>query len=230
MTIAAAVCAFNFQATVNVQQDQQQVQQKLTMVKQGVADNQAALRQYTWIEQTNVLLKGEIKKTTYYRCQYDPDGTVQKMDTGAFPPPSQPRGRVRQHVIEKKTDELESYMQQAGALVKKYVPPNPEQMKANFEAGNTSLGQGGPGTVQLQFRNYVKPEDSLTLTFVPAQKALAQINVNTYMDNQKNTVTLQVTFQKLPEGPNYAAQTVLNAPAKNIQVQTISSNFQRIGH
>ena len=150
------------------------------MVKEGVAKNQAALRQYAWIEQTNVLRKGEAKKTTYYQCQYGSDGTVQKVPTGGSPPPGQPRG-IRGRVIERKTEELESYMQRAVALVKQYVPPNPEEMEADFQAGNASLGRGGPGTVQLQFRNYVKSGDSVVFTFDTAARALTHINVNTYM-------------------------------------------------
>jgi len=40
-------------------------------------------------------------------------------------------------------EELESYTLQATALVKQYVPPNPEQMETDFQAGNASLGQAG---------------------------------------------------------------------------------------
>ena len=49
------------------------------------------------------------------------------------------------------------------------------------------------------------------------------------MNNQNDTVALQVNFQTLPGGPNYVAQTVLDAPGKSIQVQTTSSSCRRIG-
>jgi len=225
LMLSTAVCAFILSAAAA----QQALQQKLEIVKQAVAQNQAALRQYTWTEQTNVLLKGEIKKTSYYQCRYGPDGTIQKTETGSSPAPNQQRGRVRQHVIEKKTGELKEYMQQAGALVKQYVPPDPQQMKAEFQSGNASLSQAGAGDIGLEFKNYVKPGDSLVLTFNTAAKALSQINVNTYMSDQKDAVSLQVNFQTLPGGPHYVAQTLLNAPAKSIQVQTTSSNYQRMG-
>lgn len=224
LMLSAAVCVLSLQSQPRAQQE---LRRKLAMVKEAVAQNQAALRQYTWTEQTNVLLNGEVKKTTYYQCQYGPNGTVQKTPTGGSPPPSQPRG-LRGRVIERKKDELESYMQQAGSLVKQYVPPNPQQMEANFQAGNASLGPAGAGALQLRFTNYVKPGDSLVLTFDTAAKALTQINVNTYMNDQSDPVTLQVNFQTLPGGPHYVAQTALNAPAKGVQVQTTSSNFQRI--
>jgi hypothetical protein len=225
--LTMAICLPSLQLPAQAQQ--QELQQKLAMIKEGVAQNQAALRHYTWTEQTNVLLKGEVKKTVYYQCEYGPDGTVQKMQTGSSPAAAKQRGRLREHVVEKKTDELKEYMQQAGALVKQYVPPNPEQMKASFQSGNASLAEAGPGAVQLDFKNYVKPGDSLALRFGTATKSLSQIKVKTYMSGPSDAVTLQVNFQTLPGGPNYVAQTVLDAPAKNIQVQTTSSNFQRIG-
>ncbi len=145
LMLSTAVCALIFQTDAVAQQD---LQQKLTIVKNSVAQNQAALHQYTWTEQTNILLKGEIKKTSYYQCRYGPDGTVEKTETGSSPAPSQQRGRVRQQVVEKKVGELKEYMQQAGALVKQYVPPDPQQMKADFQSGNASLSKTGTGGYQ----------------------------------------------------------------------------------
>lgn len=225
MMVSGAFCALAFQQQTWAQQPE--LQQKVSQVREAVEQNQAALHQYTWSEQTNVLRKGEVKKTTDYQCQYGSDGTVQKTAVGGSAPPPEKHG-VRGRVVEKKKDELQSYMQQAGALVKEYVPPNPQQIKANFQAGNASLGQAGPGAIQLQFKNYVKPGDSLVLTFNTATKALTQISVNTYMNDSTDIVTLQVNFQALPGGPNYVAQTVLNAPAKEMQVQTTSSNYQKM--
>ena len=225
LILIATVFAFTVQPQARAQSA---LQEKFAMVKQGVEQNQAALRQYAWTEETNVLLNGEVKKTTYNRCQYGPDGAVQKTVINSSPPPAEKRG-VRGRVIEKKKEELGDYMQQASALVKQYVPPNPQQMQSAFQAGSASLGQAGPGTLQLQFQNYVKPGDSLVFTFDTAAKALIRIDVKTYMSDKKDAVTLQVNFQTLPSGPNHVAQTVLDAPAKKIQVQTTSSSYQRMG-
>jgi hypothetical protein len=131
--------------------------------------------------------------------------------------------------VEKKKGGLKDYMQQAGALIKQYVPPDPQQMKEDFQSGNASLSHTGADEIGLDFKNYVKPGDSLVLTFNTAAKALTHINVNTYMNDQKDAVTLQITFETLPGGPNYVSQTLLSAPAKSIQVQTTSSNYQRLG-
>jgi len=56
----------------------QDLQQRLAAVKQSVAANQQALRSYTWLEKTELSLKGEVKATKVDSCRYGPDGKVQK--------------------------------------------------------------------------------------------------------------------------------------------------------
>jgi hypothetical protein len=46
------------------------------------------------------------------------------------------------------------------------------------------------------------------------------------MDDPKDTVTLAVQMASLPDGTNYAQQTVLDATAKKLQVTTTNSNYQ----
>ncbi|MGA7415321.1 MAG: hypothetical protein WBW33_32915 [Bryobacteraceae bacterium] len=206
---------------------QSPVQEKVAMVKAAVAQNKAALMHYIWTEQTNIMLNGEVKKTTNYQCMYGPDGSVQKTATGGTPPPAPKRG-LRGKIVENKTEDLTDYMQRAATLVKQYVPPNPEQIQGAFQQGNVTIGTDGPEVLQLQFTNYVKPGDSMVFYFNKQAKALSQITVNSYMNDQTDAVSLQVNFQTIPGGPNYVAQTTLNAPAKKITVQTTSSNYQKM--
>ena len=81
---------------------------------------------------------------------------------------------------------------------------------------------------QLVFHNYAKQGDQMSIGFDAAAKKIATINVNTYMDDPKDAVTLAVQMASLPDGTNYAAQTVLNATAKQIQVTTSNSNYAKI--
>ena len=46
----------------------QDLQQKLAAVKQAAAANQQALRSYTWLEKTELSLKGEVKATKVDRA------------------------------------------------------------------------------------------------------------------------------------------------------------------
>ena len=91
-------------------QDAKEVlQQKLGQVKQSMAENQARLRQYSWVETTEVSLKGEVKKREQKQCQYGPDGNVQKIplsgDSGGGGGGSKGGGRrggLKQKVVENK--------------------------------------------------------------------------------------------------------------------------------
>jgi hypothetical protein len=224
------VTSFIFTATLGMtaQGVQQELQQKLAAVKQSLARNQEALRDYTWTQHTEISLNGQLKKTKDEMCRYGPDGTVQKTSAGPPSPQMEMRG-IRGRIAEKKKDELEGYMERASALIHSYIPPSQQSVEQAFRAGNASLGQAGPGTIQLQFRNYLKPGDSLTVSFSEAAKVLREITVTSWLDDPKDAVSLQVDFQTLPDGTNYAATTILTASAKHVQVKTQNSGYQRVG-
>ena len=203
------------------------LQQKLAAVKQSVAENQQKLHQYQWVETTQLTLKGDAKPPKQSMCQYSPYGTVEKTPMG--PPSEPPSGRrVKQRIIEKKKEEMQEYMGQVKDLLGMYVPPDPQKMAQVFQAGKVSLNSAGGG-VNLVFRDYALPGDQMTLSFDLAARKITNLNVNSYMGESKDAVTLQVQMASLPGGINYAQQTVLNASAKQLVVTTTNSNYQKIG-
>ena len=203
------------------------LQEKLAAVKESIAANQQRLHKYQWMETTQLTLNGEAKPPSQSLCQYGPDGKVQKTPMG--PPPAPPSGgRMKQRIIEKKKEEMQDYMGQVKSLLALYVPPDPQKMAQAFQAGNASLNPN-PGAVELVFKNYAQPGDQMTLSFDMATKKVTSVNVNTYMDDPKDTVTLAVQMASLPDGTNYTQQSVLNATAKKLQVTTTNSNYQPIG-
>jgi len=204
-----------------------EVQQKLAAVKQAAAENKQNPLQYHWIETTQLTLKGDAKPPTKNSCQYGPDGRVQKTPIG--PPPQQPSGgRAKQKLIEKKKEEMKDYMQDVKAVLGMYVPPDPQKMQAAFQAGKVSLNPVG-GAVNLLFTDYAQPSDKMTLTFDTAAKKISGLNINTYMGQEKDVVTLKVQMASLPDGTSYEQQTVLGATAKQLVVTTTNSDYQKLG-
>src|SRR5262245_55640700 len=65
----------------------QSPQEKIAALKQSLAANQAALRQYSWIETTVISMKGEVKKQEQKQCSYGADGK------GPEEAPRRPSGR-----------------------------------------------------------------------------------------------------------------------------------------
>ncbi len=92
---------------------------------------------------------------------------------------------------------------------------------------STLLNPAG-GVVNLIFADYAQPGDRMTLTFDTAAKKITSLRVNTYMSQAKDAVTLQVQMASLPDGTNHAERTVLNASAKELEVTTSNSNYQKL--
>jgi hypothetical protein len=60
----------------------------------------------------------------------------------------------------------------------------------------------------------------------PTTSALLGLGVNTWLDKADETVTLAVKMSTLPDGALYAAETTLNAAAKNITVVIQNSGYK----
>lgn len=220
------IAAAAFVAAIPALPQNPELQEKLAAVKQSMAENKQRLRQYQWIETTQLTLKGDQKPPSQNSCVYGPDGQVQKTPIG--PPPQQPSGgRLKERIIEKKKAEMKDYMQDVKSVLSMYVPPDPQKMQAAYQAGKASLNPV-PGAVNLVFTDYAQPGDKMTLTFDTAAKKITSLNINTYMGEEKDAVTLQVQMGSLPDGTNYVQQTVLNATAKQLVVTTTNSNYQKM--
>ncbi|MGA3210938.1 MAG: hypothetical protein ABSD20_06485 [Terriglobales bacterium] len=202
------------------------LQQKIAALKQSVAANQMKLHRFQWTETQAFTLKGDPKPSKQYSCFYGPDGTVQK--NLISPPPAPPSGgRLKKRIIEKKKDELEDYMAGVKTLLGLYVPPNSQLIQQAFDRGNVSVTLI-PGSKEkpFVFNNYAQPGDQMKITYDSIAQKVISISIKTYMDNPKNTVSLNVQFSTLPDGTNYVRQTVLNATAKKLVVTTMNSNYR----
>jgi hypothetical protein len=203
-----------------------ELQEKISAVKQNVAENKMKLHQYQWTETMQLTLKGDPKPPSTNLCQYGPDGTVQK--TLVSPPPEPPSGgRVKKRIIAKKKEEMKDYMGEVKTLLAQYVPPDPAKIQQALQAGKASLTPMG-GVVNLVFKDYALAGDQMTLTFDSAAKKITSLNINTYLGEEKDAVTLQVQMGSLPDGTNYTQQSVLNATAKQLVVTTTNSNYQKL--
>jgi hypothetical protein len=200
---------------------------QLDMLKQAMAANAQKLHQYQWIETTQVTLNGEQKPVTQNSCQYGPDGTVQKTPLG--PPPAEPSGGpLMRRIIEKKQAEMKQYMGEVKGVLNQYLPPDPQKMEQARQAGNLSVNLV-PGAANLNFKNYVQQGDQMTLTFDTIVKKISSVNINTYMGDTQDAVTLLVQMASLPDGTNYAQQTTLSATAKQLVVTTTNASYQKLG-
>jgi hypothetical protein len=205
----------------------QDLQQKLAAAKESAARNQQALRTYSWLEKSELSLKGEVKSTKVDMCRYGPDGKVQKTPVVEPPPPEKKRG-LKGKIVAKKTGEMKEELEAAVALVQQYLPPSPDLMQVVMNAGTASIGQAGPGMAALKFPGYVKKGDALTLTFDSTVKALRQIDVTTWLDEPEDAVTFKIAMESLPDGTSHPATVTLGIPKRQLVVTITKSNYQKV--
>jgi hypothetical protein len=207
------------------------LQQKVTQVKESMAANKQALSRYTWQEQQTTSIKGEVKKQQMFQVQNGPDGKPQKTLLG--PPPEQQEpsgGRLKRHVVEKKKEEYKDYGQQIAELAQSYAQPEPGKLQQAFAQGNAMLGSGGaPGEIKLVIHNYVKPNDTVTMTFNTAEKAIQSLQIASYLDDPKDAVNITAQFARLPDGTNHVANMLVNGVSKELTVNVQNSNYQKLG-
>ena len=212
--------------------ESQDMQQKIAAAKQAAAKNQQALRAYTWIEKTEILMKGEVKNTKLESCRYGPDGKVQKtpLSEPAKKTPPGPKARMKAQakakVVEKKTGELKEDMEAAGALVHQYLPPSPDKIQAAQAAGKITAPRGHPTALRRSRTTSRRATPSPHPR--PGAKAMRQINVDTWKDDPSDKVTLNVQMQSLPDGTDYAGNIVLAVPSSHIEVHITNSNYQKL--
>ena len=214
-----------------------ELQQRLADLKESMAKNKQAIAQYTWTETVTISLKGEQKKQEHFQVRIGPDGKPQKTSLDP-PPPAQASdqgggrrgGRLKEHVVEKKTEEYQDYAQQMKALAQQYVPPDKDKLQQAYQQGNVTLGPaaGDPNDVQIVIKNYVKPQDSMTLLFDKSKKQLLSLKVASYMDDPKDAMNLTVQFDRLPDGTNHVSSTAIDGVSKQLNVATQNSNYQHL--
>jgi hypothetical protein len=208
-----------------------ELQQRVADVKQSAARNKQALMSYSWNEVVTISLKGEQKKQEHFQVRLGPDGKPQK--TSLDPPDEAAApsgGRMKQRVVAKKKEEYKDYAEQMKALAQQYVPPDGDLLQKAQAQGNVTLGStaNAPNEVQLVIRNYLKPQDSMTLVFDKTQKALISIQIASYMDDTKDAVNLTVQFSRLPDGTNHVQSLVINGVSKQLNIATQNSNYQHV--
>ena len=204
-----------------------QVEEKLMAIHQAQVANKQKLAQYTWQETETISIKGEVKDTKIYQVTVVNGQQQKNLLNNEKAQAGGREGRIKERIIEKKTEEYEQYGQQIGALAKQYTAPSPEALMQAKQAGNISI-QPGAGTVNLIIKNYVKSGDSMTMTISELTHAPVSVQVNSYLNDPKDAVTINAQFAQLPDGTNHVATTTIDGVSKQLTVSEQNSNYQRL--
>ena len=185
------------------------------------------MAQYSWQETETIAIKGSVKDTKIYQVQMVNGQQQKTLVNNEKAQSGGHEGRMKERIIQKETEEYEQYGQQIGALAKQYTTPNPEALMQAKQAGNISV-QPGAGTVSLVIKNYVKQGDSMTMTISEQTHSPVSLQVNSYLNDPKDAVTISAQFAQLPDGTNHVATTQVNGVSKHLTVTDQNSNYQHL--
>jgi hypothetical protein len=206
-----------------------QLQERVAEVKESAAKNKQALSQYSWQQKQTISVKGEVKDTKTFQVRLGPDGKPQKTEVGNLPQSGGGEQGPGRRVKEKKAEEYKEYGQQIAALAQQYAQPNPEKLQQAYEQGNLELASdGGPaGQVQMVIKNYVKPNDKVTLTFNQQAKAIQSLHILSYLNDPKDAVAIDAQYSQLPDGTNHVSGMQINGTSKGLVVTTQNSDYKK---
>jgi len=207
-------------------QGSSEIQENINLIKQNFTSSQASIKKYSWIETTTTFLNGEQKSVAQNQCYYDVSGNLVKVPTGATTQAKTPGG-IRGRIAANKKEDIEAYIEKAKTQIKAYIPPQPSKLQEIYASGRVEIKVLDPGKkFELDFFDYIKTDDLLAIQVDFVNKALMEYNINTYMDSPSDAVSLDVTFQNLPDGTLYSGHITFNAPSKKLKIVMVNSGYR----
>jgi hypothetical protein len=203
-------------------------QQRVAMLKQWMQASEMQLRTYEWTETTVITKGGEEKSRKQNTCYYGADGKLQKVPAAA-PEADSGGPRLGKRIVERKKEEIADYMKSAAGLVHAYVPPASERIQQSVNAGKMSMNVTQPGrSVRLDFKDYLKPGDVLSVDIEMTTNRLLGMHVSSYLDETKDAIQMDVAMGVLPDGTIYTAKSTLATPAKDMTIVTENSGHRHV--
>ena len=119
-------------------------------------------------------------------------------------------------------------MKKAIAKIQTYLPPDPEKIQKIYAGGSVSIQVLEPGKkFKLSFPDYNEKGDLVTISLDKANQKLIGASVSTSVDNPAEKVIFNITYKDLPDGTQYAVNTILDAQAKNLKIVIENSGYKK---
>lgn len=206
-----------------------QVDMKETMsvIKTNLVQSKVQMRQYSWIETTKTWIKDELKSTKQNQCYYSVDGKLTKIATGGSDQ-QKALGGLKGKIAANKKEDMAEYIAKAMDKINDYLPPDGDKVQQIYNSGKVGIQILDPGKkFKLSFPDYLQKGDILSISVDMGNQKLMALSVNTFIDNPSEKVIFDVTYNSLPDGTQYASQTVLVAQAKNLKLVVEESGFKK---
>ena len=216
-----------FLASALIVSAQVDMKETMSVIKTNLVQSKVQMRQYSWIETTKTWIKDELKSTKQNQCYYSVDGKLTKIATGGSDQQKAPGG-LKGKIAANKKEDMAEYIAKAMDKINDYLPPDGDKVQQIYNSGKVGIQILDPGKkFKLSFPDYLQKGDILSISVDMGNQKLMALSVNTFIDNPSEKVIFDVTYNSLPDGTQYASQTVLVAQAKNLKLVVEESGFKK---
>ena len=208
----------------------EELQKRLAVFKESMAQNQRALAQYTWKQSTQMLIDGEVKNTSVAQVQVGPDGKMQKtpLDNPEQQQKKKPRG-LKGKIAAKKMAEMKAYIERLMNLCGTYMKPSSGRLQQAAKEGRAEMVQNvGSSVVQLRFKDYNKAGDVLAISVDRQTMSMHALEASTYLDGEDDPVSLSMEFDALQDGTSYMKLLNIGAPAQKLVLKVDSYEHEKV--
>jgi hypothetical protein len=201
------------------------IRKKLAAVEKFAAQNQAALRKYTWTETVRFLLKDELRSTWQFSCRFGADGRVVRTALGP-PPPGTTAGPFVPKPGRESKEELEATVAKVRVVVALYVPPDTQKLEEALQAGRVRTERPIQGEALLRIADYARAGDSVLLDFRTDLRKLVRLQAASYLDDPSQAVAIDVRYATLPDGTNHPGTIEVSEQRTAMRVMIEASDYR----
>jgi hypothetical protein len=192
-----------------------------------MAGNAKELQQYTFKQRTEVYHKGERKNARVDEVHYSVSGErvavpIHEDKAQTNPPRRGPGHRLLERKMEEEKGKMRYYVDRLMSLTSRYFSSNPAKFQAALTKAETTT-TAGSSQVRIRMRDYVRPGDTMTMSFDQQAKRPTTTEVITSLDDAPVTVTL--AFDQVHGGPSYPGKMIVRCESKEIEVRVFTYDY-----
>jgi hypothetical protein len=196
--------------------------------------NQAALRQYSWKNRTELIVDGETRQVRLEQVRYDIDGRLQKTVIGGGQAAMESEagrrggGPLKTRIVTRKKAEFREMLAELAALADSYAHPPADRMQAFATRAVMTEGQGiETGSARIHGRDLMAAGDEMTIWIEPATFALRRIEIAA--SHEGHPVRITTDYRNIESGPTYPARSIVRDPEEHVEIVIETFDYVRSG-
>lgn len=186
------------------------------------AQNQQALREFSWNQRTELKKEGEVTSTRLELVRYGVNGQEQRTVLNESKPKE--KKRIAGRIQAKKIAEMKEWGEAVKAMIMRYTLNDTESLANFLSKASYGLGQEA-AVLSLNARNIVQQGDRMEVIVDRYNHQILSAEV--YTSYEMDPLFLEIFHGRLPDGLSYIRNMELIAASKDLELLVENFNYIR---